>query len=50
VLDGGIAIRQANYVLFESASGFAIFEVVEHDEIANMTPEVSRNIRKQVLW
>ena len=30
---------QANYVLFESASGYGLFEIVEAEEIGNLTKQ-----------
>lgn len=32
--------QQASYVLYESASGYGLFEVVQHDDIASLTEEV----------
>ena len=32
------------YVLYESAAGYALFEVPEHDEIATLTKEVQKAV------
>lgn len=32
---------QAFYILFESSSGYSLFEVVQHETIGNLTEEVS---------
>ena len=36
--------KAANFVLYESASGYALFEVVQHDDIAALTEEVQASV------
>ena len=40
-----MAPPQALFVLFESASGFALFEVKELDEIGNSAEKVQESVR-----
>lgn len=39
---------QAQFVLYESASGYALFEVVQHDDIASLTDEVSKTTELRI--
>lgn len=38
-------LPQSSYVLHESASGYALFELVQHDDIASLTDEVQASIQ-----
>jgi len=40
-----LATLQALFVLFESASGFGLFEVKELDEIGNSAEKVQQSVR-----
>ena len=43
--DGALLEPQAQYTLFESASGFALFEVKEQDAIATTSDKVQETLR-----
>lgn len=36
---------QTSYVLYESASGYALFELIQHDDIASLTDEVQASVQ-----
>jgi hypothetical protein len=40
-----VRVLQALFVLFESASGFAIFDVKGYDEIAGATDKVQESVK-----